>query len=404
MSTRPHILLTRFSMQPPATICQSMMLAAAHPSGKTQGRGMPASGGPISPSPKSFCAWNQAAPFSFPFSNSRRAVLRMSQFELLTAPMLAGTQGNWLLLGMLSLQVYKFHVCFPKEHRWIKALVYTLYTLEIVQTAVTSHFVYSLLVVGWGDPAVFSKLPWSSLAVPLFTGITSASVQTFFAWRIWTLKGEFLWARAVAVFIVMLALMQSLAALISDARFAVTTQVSELQRLMLGVKVWLIGSAVCDVVITFTMLFILTQYRMKTPWKRTDSLITKLIYNTIETGAITSVVAIVDVTLFILYTQTNLHQTPAFMLGKLYTSVLLATLNSRAEMRAEQSGVGGHNYSADPPGTEVRWRRQTTRENTTARSGATELGTRKMHITTMINSASDTDPIKGKNVYEDSPV
>ncbi|KAJ7218648.1 hypothetical protein GGX14DRAFT_437515, partial [Mycena pura] len=142
-----------------------------------------------------------------------------------------------------------------------------------------------------------------------------------------------------------------------------------------------------------------------TPWKRTDSLpvITKLIYNTIETGAITSVVAIVDVTLFILYTQTNLHQTPAFMLGKLYTSVLLATLNSRAEMRAEQSGVGGHNYSADPPGTEVRWRCQTTRENTT-RSGATELGTRKMHITTMINSASDTDPIKGKNVYEDSPV
>ena len=34
-----------------------------------------------------------------------------------------------------------------------------------------------------------------------------------------------------------IALMQSLAAFISDARFAVTTQVSELQKLMIGVKV-----------------------------------------------------------------------------------------------------------------------------------------------------------------------
>ena len=106
--------------------------------------------------------------------------------------------------------------------------------------------------------------------------------------------------------------------------------------------------------------------------------------------------------------------------------MLLATLNSRAEMRAAQSGIGGggHNYSADAPGSEVRWRRQTTRDNT-IRSGAdaTELGTRKVHITTMVNSATDvsarrcvfpgllmlhvdvqTDPIKDRSVYEDSPV
>ena len=68
--------------------------------------------------------------------------------------------------------------------------------------------------------------------------------------------------------------MQSLSALITDGRFAVTTQVAELQKLMIGVKVrgsparalgapltlapqvWLIGSAVCDVVITLAMITI----------------------------------------------------------------------------------------------------------------------------------------------------
>ncbi|KAJ7214817.1 hypothetical protein GGX14DRAFT_609477 [Mycena pura] len=321
-----------------------------------------------------------------------------------TAPMLAGTQANWLLLGTLTLQVYKFHVCFPKERWWIKTLVYTLFTLEVVQTAVTSHFAYTLLVVRWGDPTVFVKLPWSSLAVPIFTGITSASVQIFFAWRIYTLKGEHLWARAVSVLIVMLALMQSLSALVTDGRFAVTTQVAELQKLMIGVKVWLIGSAVCDVVITLAMITILAQYRMKTPWKRTDSLITKLIYNTVETGAITSVVAVAEVILFILFSQTNLHQTPAFMLGKLYTNVLLTTLNTRAVM-GTPSGLAGAQYSGD--NTEMHWRRQASG----ARGDDAELAlgggtqSRKVHITTVTHVTTDiSDKDTDKTTYDDNKV
>ncbi|KAJ7068846.1 hypothetical protein C8F01DRAFT_1247332 [Mycena amicta] len=268
----------------------------------------------------------------------------MSQFQLFTAPILAGTQANWLLLGTLATQVYKFHINFPNERWWIRTLVLTLFTLEVAQTAITSHFAYSLLVVNWGAPAIFAKLPFSSLAVPIFTGITSASVQCFYSWRIYVLKGDRLWARVVCVVVVMLAFMQSLAAFITDARFAVTTQLSELDQLMIGVKVWLIGSAACDVVITLTLLNILTEYRRKTPWKRMDGLLAKLIYNTIETGAVTSVVAVADVILFILFPQTNLHQTPAFMLGKLYTNVLLTTLNARAGL-GNGPRSGGHSAS-----------------------------------------------------------
>jgi hypothetical protein len=88
---------------------------------------------------------------------------------------------------------------------------------------------------------------------------------------------------------------------------------------------------VCDVVITVTMVIIvrpsssllpprfyvklllrtqLSEYRAATPWKGTDSLITKLIYNTVETGAVTSIVAVADVVLFITLPSTNLHQWP----------------------------------------------------------------------------------------------
>ncbi|KAJ6550158.1 hypothetical protein B0H19DRAFT_1160520 [Mycena capillaripes] len=307
--------------------------------------------------------------------------LHMSQFENLTAPLLAGTQCNWALLGTLTLGVYKFHITFPNERTGIKALVYSIFLLEVVQTAITSHFVYSTLVTGWGDPSVFVKLPWSSLATPIFTGITSAAVQIFFAWRIYTLTGKSIIYRMVTAVIVLLALMQSLAAIISDARFAVTTEISEIQNLMIGVKVWLFGSAVCDVVITTTMIVILSRFRAKTPWKRTDSLITKLIYNTVETGAVTSIMAIADVVLFITLPRTNLHQTPAFMLGKLYSNVLLVSLNARGTRGTPQPSAVSNDRNVEV--TELQWRRQTEHNDP-------EMS-RKVHISTVTEVTTDSD-------------
>ncbi|KAJ7743046.1 hypothetical protein DFH07DRAFT_37075 [Mycena maculata] len=308
----------------------------------------------------------------------------MSQYELLTAPILAGTQCNWALLGTLSLQVYKFHICFQKERAWIRCIVYSIFLMQAAETAITSHFAFSLLVMNWGDPTIFVKLPWSSLATPIFTGITSAMVQCFFAWRIYILKGENMVYRIVAGAIVMLAWMQSLAAIISDAKFAVTTEVAELENLVKGVKVWLVGSAVADVVIALTMIVILSEFRRKTPWKRTDSLITKLIYNTIETGAITSVLAICDVSLFILFPENNLHQTFAFMLGKVYANVLMVTLNARA-ISGTPSGLGRSNNCSGDRGDannhELDWRGT----NTNAK------GPRTVHISTVTEVTHDSE-------------
>ncbi|KAJ7474313.1 hypothetical protein FB451DRAFT_1248590, partial [Mycena latifolia] len=297
----------------------------------------------------------------------------MSQYLLLTGPILAGTQFNWALLGTLTLQVYIFHISFPKEPAWLKALVYTIYLLDVAQTAISSHFAFKVLCDGWGDPTALSSLPWSSAATPIFTGLISASVQIFFSWRIYVLKGENPWALAISVLIVVLALMQSFAAITTDSLFAATPKLSELRNLMVGVKVWLIGSAVCDVFITVTMITILSRYRQNTPWKNTDGLITKLIYHTVQTGAVTSFVALVEVVLFIVYPGNYLHITLAFMLGKVYSNVLLATLNGRPR--------SGESVTTPNLDTEMHWRRQ-------AATHDPEEASRKVHITTVTETSS----------------
>nr|GAT51581.1 predicted protein [Mycena chlorophos] len=59
-------------------------------------------------------------------------------------------------------------------------------------------------------------------------------------------------------------------------------------------------------------------------------LITKLIFHAIETGAVTTIAAGVELGLFLTHGENLMHEAPAFLLGKLYSNVVLATLNGRS--------------------------------------------------------------------------
>ncbi|KAJ7455836.1 hypothetical protein FB451DRAFT_1564849 [Mycena latifolia] len=282
----------------------------------------------------------------------------MSEYLLYTAPILAGTQANWALLATLAVQVYTFHTRFPNEQRWIKMLVYTVFPLELVQTGVSSHYAYWVLAIGWGNTTALEILPWSCLATPIFTGIEAALVQIFFAWRIYLLMRKTVWACAVTAVIILLALMQGVTIFIVVAQFAHATAFANVMRIMVGVKVnhpsffdlppgaWLIIAAVCDVLITTTLIIIFFQFRKQMPSeeRRTDTFMVKLMLNAVETGAVTSVTAFIYLVLFLLYPDNNLEEMPTFILGKLYANVLLFSLNVRRfwpnGITEAQHGVG----------------------------------------------------------------
>ncbi|KAJ6535158.1 hypothetical protein B0H19DRAFT_1241327 [Mycena capillaripes] len=98
------------------------------------------------------------------------------------------------------------------------------------------------------------------------------------------------------------------------------------------IEAWLMIAAVCDVLITTTLIIIFFQYRLQMPSeeRRADTFMVKLMLNTVETGAVTSVAALISLVLFLLYPGYNLAEAPTFILGKLYANVLLFTLNARA--------------------------------------------------------------------------
>ncbi|KAG8927506.1 hypothetical protein FRC03_011812 [Tulasnella sp. 419] len=245
--------------------------------------------------------------------------------SLLAGPMLLGGFFNWGLYGILCLQTYIYYLSFPNDSRNFKIVVYFLFICDTIQTIMSTHNAWYFLSSGWGDTYVLTHPGWSWIAVPLFTGIVSAVVQLFFGWRIWKLSGSYILSGVVVV----LALIQSTAAIVSGVWFELLEDTTKVGVLRPPAIVWLAGSAIVDVIITASLVTYLA--RSSTGFTDTDDIIAKLIRMTVETGACTTTAAILELVLFLVYQTTNLYMIPALPLAKLYTNTLLASLNSRSQ-------------------------------------------------------------------------
>ncbi|EIW76919.1 hypothetical protein CONPUDRAFT_63194, partial [Coniophora puteana RWD-64-598 SS2] len=94
---------------------------------------------------------------------------------------------NWALLGVLTVQIFLYHVHYPNDSRRIKCLVYALYLWETVQTLLMTSDAFGWFVKNLGNPASLVEYRLSWFNVPVMTGAVSMVVQLFFSWRVWIL-------------------------------------------------------------------------------------------------------------------------------------------------------------------------------------------------------------------------
>ncbi|KAK7460810.1 hypothetical protein VKT23_008739 [Stygiomarasmius scandens] len=98
-----------------------------------------------------------------------------------------------------------------------------------------------------------------------------------------------------------------------------------------AILTWLSSTAVADVAISAYLVHFLVMN--KGNFKKTDTVINKLIMLTIQTGAITSAAAVADLLTFMLIPDTTIQFIWDFSLCKLYSNCLLSTLNARTYWR-----------------------------------------------------------------------
>jgi len=112
------------------------------------------------------------------------------------------------------------------------------------------------------------------------------------------------------------------------------------------VKITLISGLVCDTVIAVTMVVILLRARRDLSFSHTQRLLDGIIRNVIESGAITALVASLELITYLVLPKTTVFFVFEFSLGKLYGNVLLATLHG---MHRQEKSVYTNQELSDFP-------------------------------------------------------
>ncbi|KAI0299867.1 hypothetical protein BC826DRAFT_715853 [Russula brevipes] len=268
-------------------------------------------------------------PSALPANSTSEDINLPSNILLLVGPILIGNLLGWALLGVLTMQLYVYYLCFPRDAWWVKFTVYGLYLLDLVQTVFVTDVAWAALCAGWGNRKALVYTPWGFSMTPIASGLISGWVEIFFAWRLWSIGRNTFW-KAVTAVISAIALTQGGAAIAVGINFSRINNIERITELESLTCVWLGGSAVADVIIAAGMVYLLISAKRKTWNKTTDRRITQLIRTTVETGVLSATAASLDLGLYLAYSRNNLHVTIATVLSKLYSNALMASLNSRA--------------------------------------------------------------------------
>jgi len=243
-----------------------------------------------------------------------------------TAPILFGPMINWGLYGVLCVQTYVYSYNFPDDRWYLKALAYSVFLVETVQTALTGADVYFWFMAGFGNVERLKDSNFSPIDSPTIDAFISLIVQGFFCYRIWTLNKRALW---ICLLIAVLAIAQAVGAAWGGIQSAILGTYSVVKP---GQYLWLIPSALADILIALVLTFQLRQSGAH-GGRYSDHVVPRIVRLTIETNTLTASVAVVSFVLYIAFPNEIYYTCPTGVIGKLYSNTLFVTLNNRIYFR-----------------------------------------------------------------------
>ncbi|KAH9933255.1 uncharacterized protein BXZ73DRAFT_101215 [Epithele typhae] len=236
------------------------------------------------------------------------------------------------LYGITLLQTFFYFRKYHSDHWFTKSLVIILTFLDTLHLVLALHTVYWYLVTNFGNSDNLNNSVWSlNVQTDCQTFIT-VIVECFFARRLWLMGKNWL----LVTTIVVMALLQIIAVIIFTIESFRLVQFAKFTTLTWEICLGLGASVVGDVIIAASMCYYL--YRRRTGLGKTDSVVTMLMVYSVNSGVLTSIVALLSLILFLAMPTNLVWISVFFLLGKCYVNAFLGLLNSREQLR---SGLGG---------------------------------------------------------------
>ncbi|KAK0207884.1 hypothetical protein DFS33DRAFT_1379430 [Desarmillaria ectypa] len=245
---------------------------------------------------------------------------------LLTGPLLLGYMLGSCLYGALLVQFYLYYLQCNDQRR-IKIFVWLLFVVETTFAVFSTIAAWNSFGKGWGNANALYGINWTWKPLTPLNGFIALMAQSFYVGRIWNLTRNY-WT---CIVIECIAVMQCVVAFyVGIAVVSRKGATEDLHGETPMISLWLASSAACDLMITASIVCVLWRVKTHLKFRSTLNVVTKLIWCTIETGLITSLVVILQLILWRTFSQYYFHLICFLTIGKLYSNTLLATLNFRA--------------------------------------------------------------------------
>ncbi|KAG6919023.1 hypothetical protein DXG01_009733 [Tephrocybe rancida] len=237
----------------------------------------------------------------------------MGAFDTTVGVLLLGLFFNTYLYGLVTYQFMVYantsllmEIKEFKDPMWIKAIVGTLFVTDTLHSAVAVYAGWELCVTNYANPASLAFVSWTIPFTACATSVAAILTQYFLGHRVWILTKN--------------KILVGLIGILSFLGF------------VFGIYAGVRSGVIRD--------------RSRTGFRKTDTIINRLIRGAIQTGLFASIFALADLFSFVLHGNTNLYAMFAYPIGRIYTNslfivawidaltkTLLDTLNARVELK-----------------------------------------------------------------------
>jgi len=233
-----------------------------------------------------------------------------------------------ILYGITSLQTYMYFIRYPKDPRWTKNIVSSLWMMDTFHIFLISHAIYHYLVLNYANPSSLESGIWS-LFLSIGVNVAIAFLtQCFFIHRLHQLSGGKWWITGPILVSVLAHLcfgIETMIELFQKKDFDRLSEITYIAALPFAVL-----AVLSDILITVALCVLL--HNSRTGFRSTNSMLNLIIVYAINRCLLTSVVAIIEMVMFVTAQETLWYLAADFVVGKLYANSLLATLNSRSAL------------------------------------------------------------------------
>ncbi|KAF8189542.1 hypothetical protein K438DRAFT_1971660 [Mycena galopus ATCC 62051] len=221
---------------------------------------------------------------------------------------------------------------YPKDSITRKGIVVS--SLLFCSAALISDYanVYLPTVTFWGNAEAVQQQYWPVPMYVMMNACAGVIVNSFLIHRFYSLSKNIVVCALLCAFVTL----ELAGSILVAITIHIFSAFSDRDKAKISALIWLVSAAIADISIAAALIWKLRT--LKTGFKSTQSMINRLIIQTVQTGTTTSLVSIATFVSYIINNESNVPTACCYLIGPLYLLTLFYNLNIRQHNNISGSG------------------------------------------------------------------